>query len=459
MQRRVIMLSAVTSALVAAGAPSLAEARHRHHAAATTLPGDWTEAPRNGPLTLVVSIPRQRLTVYDGTNVLATTPVSTGVPGHKTPTGVFSVIQKQRFHRSNLYSAAPMPFMQRITWSGVALHEGHVTGRPASHGCIRLPRAFAMQLWKATRTGVRVIVSEQEVVPLETDAPEALVPAPAPRPVAAIVPAVSAVSLANDDAATRPTKTVLASADPVPSSIPALQNDAGPTQAVSVGEKPAEKQAEQQAESAPAPAPEAASVPATEPKPVAEAPAAAPPSPAVATEAPVVAPVAEAPAAPKPFAIDKTAGPISVFFSRKEGKVFVRQNFTPIYQAAATFDAGAAPLGTHVVTVRPTGAGEPRRWLVASIPAQPASLTPVEDIMVDPVLLPRRHGRNAATLPASSVIPVTLSVREALARVHMSDETRDIVAAGIGPGASLIVSDLGLGSETGKGTEFIVQSR
>ena len=200
-------------------------------------------------------------------------------------------------------------------------------------------------------------------------------------------------------------------------------------------------------------------MPATEPKPVAEAPAAAPPSPAVATEAPVVAPVAEAPAAPKPFAIDKTAGPISVFFSRKEGKVFVRQNFTPIYQAAATFDAGAAPLGTHVFTVRPTGAGEPRRWLVASIPAQPASLTPVEDIMVDPVLLPRRHGRNAATLPASSVIPVTLSVREALARVHMSDETRDIVAAGIGPGASLIVSDLGLGSETGKGTEFIVQSR
>lgn len=452
MRTRVIMLSAVTSAVVAAGAPSLAEARYRPHASPSSRSGDWSEAPRSGPLTLVVSIPRQRLTVYDGTNVLATTPVSTGVPGHRTPTGVFTVIQKQRYHRSNIYSAAPMPYMQRITWSGVALHEGHVTGRPASHGCIRLPGAFAIQLWKATRIGARVIVSEQEVAPRDTDAPEALVPVPAPRPVAAVAPAITPASLASDES-TRPTKTVLAAADQVPSLIPAVQNDAGPVTTGTVAEKPAEKQAE----APPAPAPETAQVsPTPDSKPVAEAPAAVDPSPALVTGSPAAAPVAEAPATPKPFAIDKAAGPISVFFSRKEGKVFVRQNFAPIYQAAASFDGGAAPLGTHVFTLRPTGAGEPRRWLVASIPAQPVGLEPVDDIMIDPVLLPR-YGRRAAILPVSS--PSSLSAREALARVHISDETRDIIAAGIGPGASLIVSDLGLGSETGKGTEFIVQSK
>src|SRR5262249_35737872 len=85
--------------------------------------------------------------------------------GHPTPTGVFSVIQKDRWHHSNIYYNAPMYYMQRITWSGVAMHQGVVPTGPASHGCIRLPESFARQMWGITKLGVRVIVARGDVVP------------------------------------------------------------------------------------------------------------------------------------------------------------------------------------------------------------------------------------------------------------------------------------------------------
>ncbi|MGB6963729.1 MAG: L,D-transpeptidase family protein, partial [Xanthobacteraceae bacterium] len=120
-----------------------------------------------GPVQIFVSIDQQKLHVYsDGAHV-ADTSVATGVPRLPTPTGVFSVIQKQVFHRSNLYSDAPMPFMQRITWSGVALHEGENIGHPASHGCIRMPGEFAARLYKFTRVGARVIVARGELKPVD----------------------------------------------------------------------------------------------------------------------------------------------------------------------------------------------------------------------------------------------------------------------------------------------------
>src|SRR6478609_5509684 len=91
--------------------------------------------------------------------------LSTGMKGHPTPMGVFSVIQKHKLHHSNIYSNAPMPFMQRITWSGVAMHAGVLPGYPASHGCIRMPMAFAMKMWNWTRMVARVIVTPGEMTP------------------------------------------------------------------------------------------------------------------------------------------------------------------------------------------------------------------------------------------------------------------------------------------------------
>src|SRR3989442_13596070 len=129
-----------------------------------------------GVLQIVVSIGTQRVTLFSNGVRVAQGPVSTGVPGHPTPTGVFSIIEKDRYHHSNLYSNAPMPYMQRITWSGVALHEGVLPGYPASHGCIRMSHDFAQKLWPITNLGVRVIVAHHELAPVDFAHPKLFVP-------------------------------------------------------------------------------------------------------------------------------------------------------------------------------------------------------------------------------------------------------------------------------------------
>ena len=112
----------------------------------TEVPEKESAKPQ-GPLIIAISIDKQRLKVYDANGFFAEAPISTGMRGHPTPMGVFSVIQKQKLHHSNIYSGAPMPFMQRITWSGIAIHAGVLPGYPASHGCIRMPMAFAVKMF------------------------------------------------------------------------------------------------------------------------------------------------------------------------------------------------------------------------------------------------------------------------------------------------------------------------
>src|SRR6266702_7259852 len=118
-----------------------------------------------GPLIIAISIEKQSLKIYDANGFFAETPISTGMRGHPTPMGVFSIIQKHKFHHSNIYSNAPMPYMKRITWSGVAMHAGVLPGYPASHGCIRMPMAFAMKMWNWTKMGARVVVTPGEMTP------------------------------------------------------------------------------------------------------------------------------------------------------------------------------------------------------------------------------------------------------------------------------------------------------
>lgn len=124
-----------------------------------------TALAADGPLQIYVSKADQTLTVYDGDVVVATSKVSTGKPGHTTPSGIFSILEKRKYHESNLYSNAPMPFMQRLTWSGIALHEGKVPNHPASHGCVRLPNGFAKSLFQMTERGAHVIITDEPVAP------------------------------------------------------------------------------------------------------------------------------------------------------------------------------------------------------------------------------------------------------------------------------------------------------
>ena len=128
-------------------------------------------AKPQGPLIIAISIEKQNLKIYDANGFFAETPISTGMRGHPTPMGVFSVIQKHKLHHSNIYSGAPMPYMQRITWSGVAMHAGVLPGYPASHGCIRMPMAFAVKMWGWTKMGARVVVTPGEMAPADFSHP------------------------------------------------------------------------------------------------------------------------------------------------------------------------------------------------------------------------------------------------------------------------------------------------
>jgi hypothetical protein len=131
-------------------------------------PGQWiwdaSIAPQ-GPIMMVVDLKSQRAFAYrNGVRIGAST-ISSGKPGKKTPTGVFQILQKNKDHKSNLYNSAPMPYMQRLTWDGIALHAGNLPGYPASHGCVRLPYEFARLLFETTTMGMTVVVTDEAVVP------------------------------------------------------------------------------------------------------------------------------------------------------------------------------------------------------------------------------------------------------------------------------------------------------
>src|SRR3954452_16571896 len=128
------------------------------------------------PMLAIVSLRDQRITVYDAKGWILRSRVSSGQKGRETPAGIFSVIQKVEDHYSNLYDDAFMPHMQRITWSGIALHGGVLPGYAASHGCIRMPFEFAARLFDATTMGIRVIVAPDDIAPVELTHPALLQP-------------------------------------------------------------------------------------------------------------------------------------------------------------------------------------------------------------------------------------------------------------------------------------------
>ncbi|HEX7781353.1 MAG TPA: L,D-transpeptidase family protein [Sphingobium sp.] len=133
----------------------------------------WNDDPgAEGSLSIAVSLPQQMLYVFRGETLVGMAAVSTGSPGRDTPAGDYQILQKAQWHRSNLYSDAPMPFMQRLTWDGIAIHAGENPGYPASHGCIRVPTAFARKLFAATQLGVRVAVGDFTVQPQPQTQPE-----------------------------------------------------------------------------------------------------------------------------------------------------------------------------------------------------------------------------------------------------------------------------------------------
>jgi hypothetical protein len=142
-------------------------------------PGQYIWAPQlapKGPMVMVVGLKRQQAYVYRNGVRIGVSTISSGKKGDETPTGVFTILQKNKDHRSNLYNDAPMPYMQRLTWDGIALHAGHLPGKPASHGCVRLPMAFAKALFAETAKGMTVVITDDAPDPSRLDGGDLLAP-------------------------------------------------------------------------------------------------------------------------------------------------------------------------------------------------------------------------------------------------------------------------------------------
>ena len=151
------------------------------HTVTTLTPGQFVWAPQvapEGPMLLIVNLATQRALLFRNGVPIGATTVSTGKTGHDTPTGVFTILQKQIVHHSSKYDNAPMPYMERLTWQGVALHAGNLPGYPASHGCIRLPAPFAKLLYGATKLGMTVVILNENATPRIAPTPQILAPIP-----------------------------------------------------------------------------------------------------------------------------------------------------------------------------------------------------------------------------------------------------------------------------------------
>jgi hypothetical protein len=354
------------------------------------------EMPK-GPLQIVVSIDNQKVTLFsDGVRV-AQGPVSTGVPGHPTPMGIFSIIEKDRYHHSNIYSNAPMPFMQRITWSGVALHEGVLPGYPASHGCIRMSADFARKLWPVTDLGARVIVTRSELAPVAFAHPKLFAPKPKPSD-------AQIATNGMDDGRNPTAPTVLA-------------------------------QTATEAVTAPMPVEAAAGGDVVKPEPTVD-----PAKPIAPRLRPADRPI-------------KRSGQVAVFVSRKEMKIFVRQGFIPLFDMPVVIEEPDRPLGTHVFTaLGPTEDGAGMRWnlmTVANDLSRPIETTDARRGFREP---PRAVHASMPLKPASTAA-------QALDRIQMPKEALDRISELLIAGSSLVISDEGLGRETGRYTEFIVLTR
>jgi lipoprotein-anchoring transpeptidase ErfK/SrfK len=539
-----------------------------------------------GPLIIAVSIDKQKVRIFDDNGVFAEAPVSTGMRGHPTPTGVFSVIQKHKFHHSNIYSGAPMPYMQRITWSGVAMHAGVLPGYPASHGCIRMPMSFAVKMWNWTRMGARVFVTPGEIMtPTSISHPLLATMKVVPQPVAADEPPADkpvavkadkggpeakragsegnlelrstvghtdtvkpAATDASDSTSRRDqTHTADASGDARISKAPATMSDAPAgnnappreeaaakhEETVAVDSKPVEtKSAEAKTAKATtwetkpaetaiaetalkkpegvaveAKAEEAATVSVkseekAEPK-VEEKPAAEVAKPEIAKTEPAKTEAAKSEAKPteaqpedkaksedaaKPddkakataIAADakkdqarladtnkpvvakpeppKRTGQIAVFISRKDSKLYVRQNFAPLFNVPITIAASDRPFGTHVFTAE-TDKNDANilHWSVVSLPMSARSL----QRSVDEEHFSRRRNKLAAAGPIEmKPLPMPDSPSEALDRITIPADAMARITEALTTGGSIIVSDQGINQgETGEGTDFIVSLR
>ena len=405
------------------------------------------------PIMAIVSLRNPRITVYDASGWILRAPVASGQKGRETPAGIFSVIQKEAEHYSNLYDDAYMPHMQRITWSGIALHGGPLPGYPASHGCVRMPFDFAARLFDATRLGLRVIVAPTDVAPVEITHPLLLALS---KPRAGGLAEARAAEA--DEAARKADQARLAA-------VTALREAARAMVPVRVAEN-LKLRAEAQLAAAETALGSGISAEAKEQTEGSRAQAVAriaelqaqwavakaelqPKLDAVklTREAAVSAEAARVAAAEAARQVARELEPLSVLISRQTHQLYVRQGFEPILESPVTILDADRPIGTHVFTAMERTKGDTNmRWGVVSLVRRRPNGRVVE-------LQGRTRGGQGRDLEPMLTDPG--GAKSALDRITIPQDVLDRIA-GMVPRSSLIITDEALSSETGNGTDFVV---
>jgi peptidoglycan hydrolase-like protein with peptidoglycan-binding domain len=382
---------------------------------------------------IVVSKDKQSMVVYDGDQVVTTTRVSTGKAGHTTPSGIFSILEKRKYHESNIYSNAPMPWMQRLTWSGIALHEGVVPNYPASHGCIRMPGAFAKSLFDMTERGAHVIVSDAPVVPQRIESATLFMPRkPLPKgplltDVELRASAIDVSKKAEVAMNMRPENPALS--HPADAPVVEAENDSPPLRILITRRGDRETLVDVQHllqgmgfETG-------------------------------GTDG-YLGPMTRS--AIEGFkrwkGVSAKGGLINAEFidalyasAGKEkppaGQIMVRRNFQPLFEAPVGIKSPEVALGTHFFAVdKIERSAEAAEWTAVSLP----------------------NGLSDATkkrLGIAAESPATANAAQAWERIEIPSEIREQIENLMTDGTSVTINDEGLGPETGKGTDFVTLTK
>jgi hypothetical protein len=408
------------------------------------------------PVLAIVNLQRQRITIYDANGWILRAPVSSGQRGRETPAGVFSVIQKEAEHYSNLYDDAFMPHMQRLTWSGIALHGGVVPGYPASHGCIRMPFDFAERLFDLTRTGLRVIVAPTDAAPAEITHPLLF----QPKPGAA---AQAAARKAEEDEATKKAdQAKLAAGTAYRAAMQAMvpartaenlkaraeaQLAAAETALAAAGSAEAKQAAEDAKAAAAAKVSDLQTqldAAKADLQPKQEALAAA-------REAAAAAETVRAAAGEATQLATRAREPVSVLISRKTQRLYVRQGFEPVFDAPITISDADRPVGNYVFTATAReGDADNIRWNVVSLEGSHHMHGAIE-----PRAFSAKRDRDAEPVAHEATAREVDGAKAALNRISIPQDVLDRIP-GIAPRSSVIVTDEAPSTETGKGTDFVV---
>lgn len=405
--------------------------------------------PAGEPIMAIVSLPRQQITVYDANGWILRAPVSSGQKGRETPAGIFSVIEKQAEHYSNLYDDAYMPHMQRLTWSGIALHGGVLPGYPASHGCIRMPYDFAERLFDATKPGMRVIVAPTDVAPILISHPALFQPKPDAGAAAAARAVEADEASRNAEQARQAAVAASREVAQAKGSLRAMRNLKLRAEAQLAAAERAfasAGSAEARDLAADAKAKAAAKIAESETQ-LAAAESKFQPKLDTQVAAREIAGAAETAQIEAAAAARKAARalePVSVFISRKTQRLYVRQAFRPVLDAPVIIRDPDLPIGTHVFTaLERAGTNGDMQWSVVSlVSGHPRVGTSAHGSL---------NGNTDQLLPVDSA-----DAKAALDRVVIPREILDQLAGIVSPRSSLIISDEGLSSETGQGTEFVI---